>query len=141
MSTTTSLLTSEDLQFLGRPLHGYLSVAGGTQPPQPRPVWFEAADGTVQFFSETGSLKMRRLGRDPRASMVVAAPVGERERWVSVAGPATVEADGADELASRLAARYWDLGDPARADALAAMLATDLVRVVIHPETVLRSVY
>lgn len=142
MSTTTSLLTTEDLQLLGRPLHGFLSVAGGAQPPQPRPVWFEAAaDGTIQFFSETGALKMRHLARDPRASMVVAAPVGERERWVSVAGPATVAADGADELASRLAARYWDLGDQALADALAAMLATDLVRVVIHPETVLRSAY
>lgn len=142
MSTTSSLLTTEDLELLGRPLHGFLSVAGGTQPPQPRPVWFEsAADGTVQFFSETGALKMRHLGRDPRASMVVAAPVGERERWVSIAGRTTVETDGADELANRLAARYWDLGDPAHADALAEMLATDLVRVVIHPEKVLRSVY
>lgn len=28
MSTATSLLTAEDLEFLGRPLHGFLSVAG-----------------------------------------------------------------------------------------------------------------
>jgi nitroimidazol reductase NimA-like FMN-containing flavoprotein (pyridoxamine 5'-phosphate oxidase superfamily) len=141
MSNSTSL-TAEDLEFLGRPLHGFLSVAGGTQPPQPRPVWFEAtAEGTVQIFTEPGSLKLRRLSRDPRASLVVAAPVGERERWVSVAGPTTVEADGAHELAARLAARYWDLDDQVRAGDLAAILAGEQVRVVIHPETVHRYTY
>jgi nitroimidazol reductase NimA-like FMN-containing flavoprotein (pyridoxamine 5'-phosphate oxidase superfamily) len=141
MSNSTSL-TAEDLEFLGRPLHGFLSVAGGTQPPQPRPVWFEAtAEGTVQIFTEPGSLKLRRLSRDPRASLVVAAPVGERERWVSVAGPTTVEADGAHELAARLAARYWDLDDQVRAGDLAAIQAGEQVRVVIHPETVHRYTY
>ena len=137
--SSTSLLTTEDLELLARPLHGFLSVTGPAQPPQPRPVWFEAtADGTVQLFTERDSLKVRRLERDPRASLVVAAPVGEREHWVSVAGRATVEADGAQDLASRLAARYWDLEDPARADALAGMLRVDLLRVVIHAETVRR---
>jgi hypothetical protein len=140
--TNSASLTTEDLEFLARPLHGFLSVAGGTQPPQPRPIWFEAtAEGTVQFFTEPGSLKMRRLARDPRASLVVAAPVGERERWTSVAGPTTVEADGAPGLASRLAARYWDLDDPARARNLAAILGGELVRVVIHPEAVYRYAY
>ena len=91
--------TTEDLAFLGRPLHGFLTVAAGPQPPQPRPVWFEAtADGTIQFFTAPDSLKIRRLRRDPRASIVVAAPVGERERWVSVAGRTTVEPDGAHDL-------------------------------------------
>ncbi|MFF5262895.1 pyridoxamine 5'-phosphate oxidase family protein [Actinomadura viridis] len=142
MSNATSLLTAEDLEFLGRPLHGFLSVAGGPQPPQPRPVWFEAtAEGTIQFFTEPDSLKVRRLRRDPRASIVVAAPVGERERWVSIAGRATVEADGAHDLCSRLAARYWDLDDRARADDLAGILAADLLRVVIQPETVRRYAY
>lgn len=140
--TNSASLTTEDLEFLARPLHGFLSVAGGTQPPQPRPIWFEAtAEGAVQFFTEPGSLKMRRLARDPRASLVVAAPVGERERWISVAGPTTVETGGAPDLASRLAARYWDLGDPARAAGLAGILATELTSVVIHPETVHRYVY
>ncbi|MFD0776460.1 pyridoxamine 5'-phosphate oxidase family protein [Streptomonospora algeriensis] len=139
MSTDTRLLTAEDLEFLGRPLHGFLSVAGGTQPPQPRPVWFEAtAEGTVQFFTEPESLKVRRLRRDPRASIVVAAPVGERERWVSVVGRATIESGGAHELCSRLAARYWDLGEQARVDDLAMMQDADLLRVVIHPESVRR---
>jgi nitroimidazol reductase NimA-like FMN-containing flavoprotein (pyridoxamine 5'-phosphate oxidase superfamily) len=142
MTAADSLLTTEDLEFLGRPLHGFLSVAGATEPPQPRPVWFEAtAEGTVQLFTEPDSLKVRRLGRDPRASLVVAAPVGERERWVSVAGRATVETDGAHELASRLAPRYWDLEDPTRAQALAVILGGDLLRIVLHPESVKRYSY
>ncbi|WP_433275553.1 pyridoxamine 5'-phosphate oxidase family protein [Pseudonocardia xinjiangensis] len=142
MSTDASSLTAQDLEFLRRPLHGFLSVAGGPHPPQPRPVWFEAtAEGTVQLFTAPDSLKVRRLRRDPRASIVVAAPVGERERWVSVAGPTTVEPDGAHDLAARLAARYWGPGNPARADDLAEILAADQVRLVIHPETVSRYRY
>lgn len=139
MSIDASSLTTEDREFLRRPLHGFLSVAAAPLPPQPRPVWFEAtAEGTIQLFTAPDSLKVRRLHRDPRASIVVAAPVGERERWLSVAGHTTVEPDGAHDLCARLAARYWDLDDPARADELAEMLAADWVRLVIHPETISR---
>ncbi len=135
-------LTAEDRAFLARPLHGFLTTAAGPQPPRPRPVWFEAtADGTLQLFTAPDSVKVRRLRRDPRASLVVAAPVGERERWVSVAGRATIETDGAHDLASRLAARYWDLADPVRAGELAAILAADQVRIVLHPESVRRVVF
>ncbi|MFI0819904.1 hypothetical protein ACH4TX_28845 [Streptomyces sp. NPDC021098] len=41
-------------------------------------------------------------------------------------------------MCTRLAARYWDLDDPARADDLAGILAADQLRLVIHPETVSR---
>ncbi|WP_099040387.1 pyridoxamine 5'-phosphate oxidase family protein [Mycobacterium neglectum] len=141
MSSDNSL-TAQDLEFLRRPLHGFLSVAKGPVPPQPRPVWFEATDeGTVQLFTGPDTLKVRRVRDDPRASLVIAAPVGERERWVSVAGRATVESDGGRDLAARLAARYWDLDDPARAKDLAEILAEDQVRFVIHPERVSRYAY
>ncbi|XVV33202.1 pyridoxamine 5'-phosphate oxidase family protein [Streptomyces sp. CA-100214] len=139
MSTGTGLLTPEDLDFLRRPLYGFLTVAAGPVPPQPRPVWFEATDeGTVQLFTGPETVKVRRLRRDPRASLLVASPVGERERWVSVAGRTTLETGGAHELAARLAARYWDLDDPGRAEDLAGMLAVEQVRLVIHPEKVNR---
>ena len=135
-------LTADDREFLARPLHGFLTVAGATEPPQPRPVWFEVTpDGTLQLFTGPDTLKIRRLRRDPRASIVVAAPVGEPERWVSIAGRTTVETDGAHDLCRRLAARYWDLGDPARADALAALLADEQVRIVLHPDAVHRYAY
>lgn len=135
-----SSLTSHDLEFLARPLHGFLTVAAS--PLQPRPVWFEAAaDGTIQLFSTPDSPKVRRLRREARASIVVAAPVGERERWVSVSGRTTIEPDGAHELAARLAGRYWDLDDPIHAGDLADLLAMDQVRLVIHPEDVARYQY
>ena len=130
-------LAPGDLELLRRPLYGFLSVAAGPVPAQPRPVWFEVTtEGDIQLFTGPDTLKIRRLRRDPRASLVVAAPVGERERWVSVAGHTTVEPDGAHELAARLAARYWDLDDPVRAGELAEILAEDQVRLVIHPEKV-----
>ncbi|MER6663765.1 pyridoxamine 5'-phosphate oxidase family protein [Amycolatopsis japonica] len=129
------MLTSDDLEFLRRPLHGFLTVAGGPV----RPVWFEAtADGAIQLFTPRESPKVRRLDDDPRASIIVAAPVGERERWVSVSGHATVEPDGAHDLAARLAERYWDLEDPAHAGELAGIQTLDLVRLVIRPEKVSR---
>ncbi|WP_330274682.1 pyridoxamine 5'-phosphate oxidase family protein [Lentzea sp. NBC_00516] len=135
-------LTTEDLEFLSRPLYGFLSTAAGPVPAQPRPVWFEAtAEGTIQLFTDPNSLKVRRLRRDPRASIVVAAPVGERERWLAVSGSVTVETDGAHELAERLAARYWDAGDPSRVDDLAEILGADQVRLVIQPDEVRRFVY
>ena len=139
MSGGTTSLTEDDLQFLRRPLFGFLTVAAGPQPPQPRPVWFEATDhGTVELFTGPDTAKVRRLGRDPRASLVVAAPVGERERWVAIAGHTEVVANGAHELAARLAARYWDLDDPARADDLADILADDQVRLIIRADSVSR---
>lgn len=136
MSAET-MLTAEDLELLARRLHGYLTVADGPVPPQPRPVWFEAApDGTVQLFTPSGSPKLRRLRRDPRASLVVAAPADEREHWVSVTGRVTLESDGARELATRLAHRYWDVDE--RADDLTGLLAEEQIRIVLHPERVQR---
>jgi hypothetical protein len=131
-------LTEEDLHFLRRPLYGFLSVAVGPTPPQPRPVWFEADHTAIQIFTAPDAVKLRQLRVDPRASLVVAAPVGERERWLSVAGAVTLHDDGVHDLVRRLAARYWDLDDPARARDLAEMLESAWVRVVIRPGTVAR---
>jgi nitroimidazol reductase NimA-like FMN-containing flavoprotein (pyridoxamine 5'-phosphate oxidase superfamily) len=142
MSTDANSLTEQDIEFLRRPLQGFLSVAAGPLPPQPRPVWFEVTDeGTIQLITAPDSPKVRRLRRDPRASIVVATPVGERERWLSVAGRTTVEPDGAHDLCARLGARYWDLDDPGHAADLAEILAAEWVRLVIHPETVRRYAY
>jgi nitroimidazol reductase NimA-like FMN-containing flavoprotein (pyridoxamine 5'-phosphate oxidase superfamily) len=139
MSTAATSLTAQDIEFLQRPLYGFLSVAAGPTPPQPRPVWFEATtQGTIQLFTGSNTVKIKQLRSDSRVSIVVAAPVGEDERWISVAGRAEIAADGEDDLCARLAARYWDLDDAARAADLAEMLAADQVRLVIHPETVSR---
>ncbi|KMO76367.1 pyridoxamine 5'-phosphate oxidase family protein [Mycolicibacterium obuense] len=132
-------LTENDLQLLSRPLYGFLTTAEGSLPPQPRPVWFEVTEaGDIQLFSAPDTARVRRLHRNPRASLVVTAPVGEREQWVSVTGTATIATDGAHAVLERLAPRYWDLDDPRRAGDLAAMSREQWVRIVIHPQTVHR---
>ena len=83
ISTDTRSLTAEDLEFFG-PRVRVLSVAGGSLSPRSRLVWFEAtAEGAIQLFTGPDTLKVLRLGSDPTATIVVAAPVGERERWVT----------------------------------------------------------
>jgi hypothetical protein len=75
MSSDANSLTAQDLEFLQRSLYGFVSVAAGPVPPKPRPVWFEAtAEGTIQLFTGPDTVKVRRLRRDPRASIVIAAP-------------------------------------------------------------------
>lgn len=139
MSNDDSSLTTDDLELLRRPLLGFVSVASGSTPPQPRPVWFEATDeGTIALFTGPETLRVRRLRRDPRASIVVAAPVGELEHWVSVAGRTTMHTDGARDLVDRLFARYWGAEAASRAEERAGMLAAEWVRIVLHPEKVRR---
>lgn len=41
MSRKPDSLTEDDREFLERPLYGFFTVAAGSIPPQPRPVWFE----------------------------------------------------------------------------------------------------
>jgi PPOX class probable F420-dependent enzyme len=139
-STTNAVeLTAADREFLATPRMGFLTVASADGLPEPRPVWFEVTeDGAVQLFSLTASPKVRRVRRDPRVSLVAANAVGEPENWIAISGSATVEEDGAGELAARLGARYWDLDDPEKAAALESMVAADLVRIVIRPERISR---
>ncbi|OLT46916.1 pyridoxamine 5'-phosphate oxidase [Saccharomonospora sp. CUA-673] len=141
-TTADTLLTTDDLAFLRRPLLGFFTVAAGPVPPQPRPVWFEPADdGTIHLFTDAGARKVRQLRQDPRASLVVTTPVDERERWVSVSGTTTIDTGGSAEtydLARRLAAQYWDLGDAARTADLDGVLALDLARIVLRPNAVAR---
>jgi nitroimidazol reductase NimA-like FMN-containing flavoprotein (pyridoxamine 5'-phosphate oxidase superfamily) len=133
----TTALTGDDIAFLRRPLYGFLStVTDG--PPEPRPVWFEVTPhGTLALFTAPDAAKVRRLRADPRASLVVAAPVGERERWVSVTGRATIE-DGGRELLARLAPRYWDLENASCRTDLERMLGQDWLRIEVRPRTVRR---
>ncbi|MCV7210062.1 pyridoxamine 5'-phosphate oxidase family protein [Mycolicibacterium canariasense] len=139
MSSGCGLFSADDAEFLRRPLYGFFSAARGSTPPQPRPVWFELTpEGAVQIFTAPGSPKVRNIRSDSRASIVVSAPVGESERWIAIAGHAMVEPEGARALLSRLASRYWDLGDPSRANMLEEMLAEDWVRVVIQPQKIYR---
>lgn len=134
------MFRDDDLALLRRPLYALLTVAPrGDRWPAPRPVWFELTDqGDLQMFSEPGAPKLDRLREQPRASVVVTAPVGEPEHWVSVEGTVTLHEDGGVELGERLAERYWTFSDPIHEKWLADWRAGGSVRLVLHVEKVSR---
>jgi nitroimidazol reductase NimA-like FMN-containing flavoprotein (pyridoxamine 5'-phosphate oxidase superfamily) len=82
------------------------------------PVWYEWDGERARIFSNATSAKIGRLERDPRASLLVTNVLGEQEYWIAIDGTVAIHREGAIELAERLAARYWDLRDPARAAAV-----------------------
>ena len=131
--------TASDRQLLSRPLQAMITVApAGGRWPAPRPVWFEltAAD-EIQLFSFASTPRVARVQETPRASIVVSAPVGEPEQWVSIEGSVTVHDDGAFELADRLARLYY-AGEPGKLAVLDEWRDADLVRLVITPARVQR---
>ena len=133
-------MRDEDLVLLARPLYAFLTVAPrGERWPAPRPVWFEVGDGgELQMFSMADAPKVDRLREQGRASVVVAAPVGEPEHWVSVEGPVTLHEDGGFELAARLAERYYDMCDAKNRELVEEWRTAGLVRIVLRPERVNR---
>jgi general stress protein 26 len=130
----------QDLTLLARPLYAFLTVAPRAgRWPAPRPVWFElSGNGDLEMFSLPDSPKVNRLRENPRASVVVSAPAGEPEHWVAVEGAVTLHDDGAAELATRLADRYYDMSDPERQKMVAEWQTAGLIRIVLHAEKVSR---
>ena len=131
-------LTPRDREFLQTPRLGFLTVDPDGDWPVPVPVWFEWTGKGVQLFSSATAPKTRRIEATPRASLVAANSVGEPEYWIAVVGSARVEPTGGYELVARLAARYWDLGDPARAATLESWRSIPSVRVIIDADEIKR---
>ena len=129
-------LSDKDRELLARPLNAILTVAPAPgRRPAPRPVWFEyLPDGSIEIVTFADAGRVRRIQEDPWAAVLVASPFGETEHWVSLEGPAAVHTDGAEELMTRLAARYWDLEDPKLQAEMDDFVATNPVRIVVQPE-------
>lgn len=134
LEDTGPMFTPDDLALLSRPLYATVTaVPGGDRLPAPRPVWFVVAEGgRIEMFASAGSPRVRRFRADPRASLVVAAPVGEPERWVAAEGSVSLHADGARALAQDLSKRYWFPG------IIDDWSEHDLVRIVFTPHRVRR---
>ena len=81
--------------------------------PNALPLWYDWDGERLRMFSQSGTGKLRRLERDPRACVSVADPVGALEAWVTVEGSVELKHEGGRELAFRLAERYYP---PDRAD-------------------------
>ena len=104
--------------FLSETRLGILTTMASDGTPISVPVWYEWDGEHARVFSNSGSAKIRRLQRDPRASLLVTNVVGEPEYWVALDCTVAIESEGAIELAERLAARYWDLRNSERAAAV-----------------------
>ncbi len=83
------------------------------------PVWFDWDGDVLRLFTAANSNKIKRLQRYPDASLLVTNNVGEPEAWVAFDCKFSISQTGGIELASKLAARYWDLDDPVYAQKLA----------------------
>lgn len=96
--------------FLSRPLIAVVTTLREDGAPTSVPIWFEW-DGThLRFFSGRDAGKLARIQRDPRVTVTIAAPATEPEAWVTIEGRAEVTADGALDLARRLAPAYYGPG-------------------------------
>jgi len=104
--------------FLSETRLGILTTIAADGTPISVPVWYEWDGAHARVFSDKGSAKIHRIEHDPHASLLVTNVLGEQEYWVAIDGTMAIRRDGAIELAERLAARYWDLGDPGRAAAV-----------------------
>jgi len=103
------------------------------------PVWFRWDGQRVSMFCAVNSVKLTRIERDPRISVLVANEVDEPENWVAFDGEARIEDDGGFELAEQLAGDYWDLTDPERAETLEMWRAFKDVgfrKVVLEPSRI-----
>jgi PPOX class probable F420-dependent enzyme len=99
------MTTEEVEEFLRQPRMASLITMRADGTPTSAPLWYEWADGVVRLFSGRATGKVRRLLRDNRVALTIAAGVGEPPAWVTIEGTASVVSGGA-ELARRLAPRY-----------------------------------
>lgn len=135
---TGAVFSANDRRFLARPRIGILSVGRPRHRSMPMPVWFEATSAGVQLVTDPASAKVRRVEEAGSAALLVANEVGEPDHWLSISGTATVHSDDANDLAARLAERYWDLDDPALSTIYESWRTADLRRIEIRADQVRR---
>jgi PPOX class probable F420-dependent enzyme len=102
---------AERAEFLSKPRLGMLTTLRTDGSPVTVPVWFEWDGEAARVFSSVTSAKIRRVERDPRATLLVANHIDEPEAWVAFDGEIVIRNEGAIELAERLADRYWDMDE------------------------------
>ncbi len=104
--------------FLKETRLGILSTLDEGRLPVSVPVWFEWDGQVVRMFSGNDTPKVRRLQADPRGSLLVVNHLREQEAWLAFDGEIAISDEGGLALAERIAPKYWDLSDPARANML-----------------------
>ncbi|MEX2225193.1 MAG: TIGR03618 family F420-dependent PPOX class oxidoreductase [Dehalococcoidia bacterium] len=96
-------------QFLAETRLGMFTTLRKDGSPVTVPVWFEWDGSVVRVFVSADSAKVRRITRDPRATLLAANHISEPEAWVAFDGTVTISDSVVFELAERMAHRYWDI--------------------------------
>ena len=124
--------------FLARTRLGILTTLRKDGSPTAVPIWYDWDGTAVRIFTSKSSPKVKRLQRDPRASMLVVNDVGEPEAWVLFEGKIDIEEGGTADLMTKLAHRYWDMSRPDYQATLQSWLETDDGRclLVLKPERI-----
>lgn len=130
---------SERDAFLGGRRYGILTTNGRDGVPMPIPLWFEWDGAKARFFSGANAPKLRRIAADPRVALLAANHPDEPEQWVLIKGRAAVVDGNPVVLAQRLAARYWDLSNPAHANTLKSWENESWAIVEIEPDEIFSS--
>ena len=73
-------------EFLATPRLGILLTNRREGTPMGVPVWFEWDGEVVRMFAGNFTTKIKRLRRDPRASLLVTNRIEEPECWVAFDG-------------------------------------------------------
>ena len=105
-------------EFLAGKRYGILTTLRADGSPVAVPVWYGWDGRSLKMFTHVSTSKIKRIRRDPRASVLVANAVGELEAWVAFDGAIVVHDEGGIELALNLADKYWDVDNPERASTL-----------------------
>lgn len=100
-------------EFLAGRRYGILTTLRQDGRPVSLPVWFGWDGEKVSIFAHHESAKIKRLRRDPRASLLAANFPGEQEGWVAFDGSIAIGPGGL-AVAERLTPRYYLPDDPRR---------------------------
>ena len=98
--------------FLSKTRLGILTILKEDGSPTAVPIWYDWDGTAVSIFTGKSSPKVKRLQRDPRASLLVVNDIGEPEAWVLFEGEVEIRDVDTSELMTKLAHRYWDMTSP-----------------------------
>ncbi|MGB1885208.1 MAG: pyridoxamine 5'-phosphate oxidase family protein [Gammaproteobacteria bacterium] len=125
-------------EFMRSLRYGILTMQRADGSPVSVPVWFDWTGEMIRMFALATSPKIARLKARPEASLLVVNNLDEKEAWVAFDGPVAIMDDGGIELAETLAARYWDLSEPRKAEMLEEWraAASQIALLELRPEKI-----
>lgn len=116
---------------------GVLSMLQRSGAPAAVPLWYGWNGVRIEMFSERRAVKVRRLERDPRASLLITNIPPEAARWVALEGYVEVRPEHGQETAERLTRRYLvHAPESEKVQELALFRRLDLVQLVLEPERI-----